>query len=75
MRIFNCVLFCLLFIILLFSIEFTSRLSEMEKEAERYRTENQSKINELEKEIRLLKQDLIILENGYEWETETETQF
>lgn len=66
MRIFNCVLFCLLFIILLFSIEFTSRLSEMEKETERYKTENQIKINELEKEIRLLKQDLIILEKGYE---------
>lgn len=66
MKVFNCVLFCLLFIILLFGIEFTSRLSEMVKEVERYKTENQSKINELEKEIRLLKQDLIILENGYE---------
>ena len=66
--------FCLLVIMLLFGIETVSRLSEMEKQTDIKLYQLEEVIEQQAKEIRLLKTDLEILENGYERSTEKEAE-
>lgn len=63
---FSCVVLLLFVIILLFGIETISRYKEMERQLQIERFENQKKIEAIEKEIRLLKTDMEILQKGYE---------
>ena len=63
---FSCVVLCLLVIMLLFGIETVSRLSEIEKQTDIKLYQLEEVIEQQAKEIRLLKTDLEILENGYE---------
>ena len=67
---FSCVVFCLLVIMLSFGIETISRLSEMEKQTDIKIYQLEKVIEQQAKEIRLLKTDLEILENGYERNSE-----
>ena len=67
---FSCVVLCLIVIILLFGIETVSRLSEMEKQTDIKLYQLEEVIEQQAKEIRLLKTDLEILENGYERNSE-----
>ncbi len=70
MKHFFCLVFCLLVIMLLFGIETVSRLSEMEKQTDIKLYQLEEVIEQQAKEIRLLKTDMEILENGYERNTE-----
>ena len=54
---------------LLFGIETVSRLSEMEKQTDIKLYQLEEVIEQQAKEIRLLKTDIDILENGYERQT------
>lgn len=72
---FSCLVFCLLVIMLLFGIETVSRLSEMEKQTDIKLYQLEEVIEQQAKEIRLLKTDLEILENGYERSAEKEAEF
>ena len=67
---FSCVVCCLIAIMLLFGIETVSRLSEMEKQTDIKIYQLEEVIEQQAKEIRLLKTDIGILENGYERSTE-----
>ena len=67
---FSCVVLCLIVIILLFGVETVSRLSEMEKQTDIKLYQLEEVIEQQAKEIRLLKTDLEILENGYERNSE-----
>lgn len=67
---FSCVVLCLIVIMLLFGIETVSRLSEMEKQTDIKLYQLEEVIEQQAKEIRLLKTDMEILENGYERNTE-----
>ena len=60
---------------LLFGIETVSRLSEMEKQTDIKLYQLEEVIEQQTKEIRLLKTDLEILENGYERSAEKEAEF
>lgn len=60
---------------LLFGIETVSRLSEMEKQTDIKLYQLEEVIEQQAKEIRLLKTDLEILENGYERSAEKEAEF
>jgi hypothetical protein len=71
---FSCVVLCLIVIMLLFGIETVSRLSEMEKQTDIKLYQLEEVIEQQAKEIRLLKTDLEILENGYERSTEKEAE-
>lgn len=66
---FSCLVFCLIVIMLLFGIETVSRLSEMEKQTDIKLYQLEKVIEQQAKEIRLLKTDIDILENGYERQT------
>ena len=61
-----CLMFCLIAIILSFGIEYNSRISEIEKQTDIKIYKMQEKIEAQDKEIRLLKTDMEILENGYD---------
>jgi len=61
-----CLMFCLIAIMLLFGIEYNSRISEIERQTDIKIYKMQEKIEIQEKEIRLLKTDMEILENGYD---------
>lgn len=52
-------------ILILFGIDFHSRLKEMEIQLQIDNFQKEQKIQELEKEIRILKQDTLILEHGF----------
>lgn len=67
---FSCVVLLLIVIMLLFGIETVSRLSEMEKQTDIKLYQLEEVIEQQAKEIRLLKTDLEILENGYERNSE-----
>ena len=56
----------LMVLILLFGIEVTSRCKEVEVQLQTERFLREQKELELEKEIRLLKQDVYVLKYGYE---------
>ena len=59
---------CLIVLIILFGLEITFELSEMREQSRIEKIQNEKKIEELEKEIRIMKQDILILEYGYEYE-------
>lgn len=61
-----CLMFCLIAIMLSFCIEYNSRISEIEKQTDIKIYKMQEKIEAQDKEIRLLKTDMEILENGYD---------
>ena len=66
MKYFICLVFCLLVLMLSFGIEYNTRLSELEKQTNVKLYKMEKVIEVQEKEIRLLKTDLEILEKGYE---------
>lgn len=72
---FSCLVLLLIVIMLLFGIETVSRLSEMEKQTDIKLYQLEEVIEQQAKEIRLLKTDLEILENGYERSAEKEAEF
>lgn len=61
-----CLMFCLIAIILLFGIEYNSRISEIERQSDIKIYKMQEKIEIQEKEIRLLKTDIDIIHYGYD---------
>ena len=67
-------IFCLILIMLCFGIEYNSRMAEIEKQTQIKIFQISERIDEQDKEIRLLKTDLEILENGYERSTEKEAE-
>lgn len=62
--------FLLITIIIAFGIDTSTRCKEVEVLLQTERFENEQKISELKKEIRILKQDMLILQGGYENESE-----
>lgn len=58
--------FCLFLVVLLFGIDLETRYKDYEAKIEIVVYNQNEKIKELEREIRLLKTDMEILENGYE---------
>ena len=63
---FSCVVLCLLVIMLLFWIEVTTRCKENETKLQIVEYEKEQEIEELRKEIRLLKTDISIMQIGFE---------
>ena len=63
---FSCVVLCLLVIMLLFGIEVTTRCKETETKLQIVEYEKEQEIEELRKEIRLLKTDISIMQIGFE---------
>ena len=63
---FSCVVLCLLVIMLLFGIEVTTRCRETELKLQIVECEKEQEIEELRKEIRLLKTDISIMQIGFE---------
>lgn len=63
---FSCVVLCLLVITLLFGIEVTTRCKETETKLQIVEYEKEQEIEELRKEIRLLKTDISIMQIGFE---------
>lgn len=63
---FSCVVLFLIVIIILFGIDITSRYRELEVRIQIMEIQEGQKVQELEKEIRLLKTDISIMENGFE---------
>ena len=61
-----CLFLCLILINLLFWIEVSTEQREVKYETEAHIAQMMYTIQEQEKEIRLLKQDVDILQNGYE---------
>ena len=59
-------IFCLFLVLLLFGIDLETRYKDYEAKTEIVIYNQNEKIKELEKEIRLLKTDMEMLENGYE---------
>jgi hypothetical protein len=60
------VVLCLLVIILLFGIEVTTRCRETELKLQIVEYQKEREIEELRKEIRLLKTDISIMQIGFE---------
>ena len=65
---FSCVVLCLIVIMLLFGIEIITRCRETEKKLQIVEYEKEQEIQELRKEIRLLKTDISIMQKGFESE-------
>ena len=63
---FSCVVLCLLVIMLLFGIEVITRCRETETKLQIVEYEKEQEIEELRKEIRLLKTDVFIMQKGFE---------
>lgn len=63
---FSCVVLCLLVIMLLFGIEVTTRCKETETKLQIVEYEKEQEVEELRKEIRLLKTDISIMQIGFE---------
>ena len=63
---FSCVVLCLLVIMLLFGIEVLTRCRETEIKLQIVEYEKEQEIEELRKEIRLLKTDISIMQIGFE---------
>ena len=63
---FSCVVLCLLVIMLLFGIEVTTRCKDTEIQLQIVEYEKEQEIEELRKEIRLLKTDISIMQIGFE---------
>lgn len=54
-------------LVILFGLQNSFETEEIKRQAQIDKIENEKKIEELEKEIRLLKQDIFILYNGYDY--------
>lgn len=54
-------------LVLLFGLENSFEIEEIRKQAQTDKIEYEKKIEEFEKEIRIMKQDIFILKNGYEY--------
>ena len=65
-HLFSCVVLCLLVIMLLFGIEVLTRCKETETKLQIVEYEKEQQIEELRKEIRLLKTDISIMQIGFE---------
>ena len=65
-HLFSCVVLCLIVIMLLFGIEVTTRCKETETKLQIVEYEKEQEIEELRKEIRLLKTDISIMQIGFE---------
>ena len=63
---FSCVVLLLIVIMLLFGIEVTTRCKETETKLQIVEYEKEQEIEELRKEIRLLKTDIPIMQIGFE---------
>ena len=63
---FSCVVLLLIVIMLLFGIEVTTRCKETEIKLQIVEYEKEQEIEELRKEIRLLKTDISIMQIGFE---------
>ena len=63
---FSCVVLCLIVIILLFGIEVLTRCRDTELKLQIVECEKEQEIEELRKEIRLLKTDVFIMQKGFE---------
>lgn len=63
---FSCVVLCLIVIILLFGIEVLTRCRDTEIKLQIVEYEKEQEIEELRKEIRLLKTDISIMQIGFE---------
>lgn len=63
---FSCVVLCLLVIMLLFGIEVITRCRDTELKLQIVEYEKEQEIEELRKEIRLLKTDISIMQIGFE---------
>ena len=63
---FSCVVLCLIVIILLFGIEVLTRCRDTELKLQIVEYEKEQEIEELRKEIRLLKTDISIMQIGLE---------
>lgn len=65
-QIFSCVVLCLIVIILLFGVEVLTRCRDTELKLQIVEYEKEQEIEELRKEIRLLKTDISIMQIGFE---------
>ena len=63
---FSCVVLCLIVIILLFGVEVLTRCRDTEIKLQIVEYEKEQEIEELRKEIRLLKTDISIMKTGLE---------
>lgn len=63
---FSCVVLCLIVIILLFGIEVITRCRDTEIQLQIVEYQKEQEIEELRKEIRLLKTDISIMQIGFE---------
>ena len=63
---FSCVVLCLIVIILLFEVEVLTRCRDTEIKLQIVEYEKEQEIEELRKEIRLLKTDISIMQIGFE---------
>lgn len=63
---FSCVVLCLLVILLLFGVEVLTRCRETEIKLQIVEYQKEQEIEELRKEIRLLKTDISIMQIGFE---------
>ncbi len=70
-----CLIFCLIGIMLSFGIEYNTRLSEIERQTDVKIYVLKKEIEAQEKEIRILKTDMEIMQKGYERNTEDKTEF
>ena len=63
---FSCVVLCLIVIILLFGVEVLTRCRDTELKLQIVEYEKEQEIEELRKEIRLLKTDISVMQIGFE---------
>ena len=63
---FSCVVLCLLVIMLLFGIEVLTRCKDTEIKLQIVEYQKEQEVEELRKEIRLLKTDISIMQTGFE---------
>ena len=63
---FSCVVLCLIVILLLFGVEVLTRCRETETKLQIVEYEKEQEIEDLRKEIRLLKTDISIMQIGFE---------
>jgi len=59
------IILALILIMILFGIDTSSRCKEVEVQLQTERFRSEQSISQLEKEIRILKQDMLILQNEY----------
>ena len=65
-HVFSCLVLCLIVIMILFGIEVTTRCRDTELKLQIVEYEKEQEIEELRKEIRLLKTDIQIIQSGFE---------